>query len=146
MKRQDIREHVFRLLFRGEFFHREEMEEQLGLYFEALPEDEDSIDSDFTEADMSYIRDKYERIAGSLTEIDQRLERASKGWDIARMGKVELAVLRLAIYETLYDDDIPVGVAIDQAVELSKKYGQEESSSFVNGILGNIAGKAGKEA
>ena len=62
------------------------------------------------------------------------------------MGKVELAVLRLAVYETLYDDDIPVGVAIDQAVELSKKYGQEESSSFVNGILGNIAGKAGKEA
>ncbi len=146
MKRQDIREHVFRLLFRSEFFHQEEMEEQLGLYFEAMPDDDDSIDTDFTGADMSYIRDKYARITGCITEIDQRLEKASKGWDISRMGKVELAVLRLAVYETLYDDDIPVGVAIDQAVELSKKYGQEESSSFVNGILGNIAGKAGKEA
>lgn len=145
MKRQDIREHVFRMLFRSEFYPPEEMEEQLELYFEALPEDEDSIDTDFNGNDMSYIRDKYARITDCLTEIDQRLEKASRGWDISRMGRVELAVLRLAIYETLYDDDIPVGVAIDQAVELSKKYGPEESSSFVNGVLGNIAAKAGKE-
>jgi N utilization substance protein B len=146
MKRQDIREHVFRLLFRTEFYAGADMEDQLNLYFEALPEDDDRIDTDFTEADMDYIRDKFSRITDCLGVIDQKLDRAAKGWDITRMGKVELAVLRLAVYEALYDDDIPVGVAIDQAVELSKKYGQEESSSFVNGILGNIAGKAGKEA
>ena len=139
MKRQDVREHVFRLLFRIEFLEPSEMEMQPPLYFEAPKEEDDSIDGNIAEADRLYISQKYEGIRARLSEIDDILREASKGWDINRIGKVELTILRLASYEVLFDDDIPTGVAIDQAVELAKKYGQEESSAFVNGILGNIA-------
>ena len=74
-----------------------------------------------------------------LPEIDAKIDNAAKGWSISRIGKVELSVLRLAVYEMLYDEDIPVGVAIDEAVELSKRFGQESSGPFVNGILATLA-------
>ena len=57
---------------------------------------------------------------------------------LTRIGKVELTILRLAIYEALYDDDVPAGVAINEAIELAKKYGGDDSPSFVNGILGKL--------
>ena len=68
-------------------------------------------------------------------EIDAQLSGKMKGWTIERIGKVELALLRLGIYELEYDDDIPDGVAIAEAVELAKKFGSENSGSFVNGVL-----------
>ena len=60
----------------------------------------------------------------------------AKGWKTGRMGKAELAILRLAVYEMKYDEDVPVKVAINEAVELAKKFGGDESPAFVNGILG----------
>ena len=62
----------------------------------------------------------------------------TRGWKTARMGKVDLTLLRLAVYEIKFEDDIPTGVAINEAVELAKKYGTDDSSSFVNGILAKI--------
>lgn len=140
MTRSLIREHLFKLLFRIEFNAPDDMPEQVKLYFEdACPEEEyDSTGSDIPEKDAGYIRDKYERILEHLPEIDEKIDKAAKGWSLSRIGKVELSVLRLAIYEILYDDDIPVGVAIDEAVELSKKFGQESSGPFVNGILASM--------
>ncbi len=73
-----------------------------------------------------------------IHEIDRLIEENTVGWDTARMGKVELAVLRLGIYEMRYDEDIPAGVAIDEAVEIAKKYGQDNSGGFVNAILAKI--------
>ena len=61
------------------------------------------------------------------------------GWTIERIGKVELTILRLAVFEIKYDDEVPVSVAINEAVELAKKYGQNDSSSFVNGVLAKLA-------
>ena len=63
----------------------------------------------------------------------------TEGWDTTRIGKVELTVLRLAVFEMKFDDEVPVNVAIDEAVEIAKKYGQENSGAFVNAILGKIA-------
>lgn len=74
-----------------------------------------------------------------LSDIDARIDSFSHKWSRERISRVSLAVLRLAIYEMLYDDDTPVSVAINEAVELAKKYGGEEDSSFVNGILGSIS-------
>ena len=74
-----------------------------------------------------------------LDSIDQALNEKVQGWDTGRMGKVDLTILRLAVYEMLYDDDIPTGVAINEAVELAKKFGQDSSSSFVNGVLARFA-------
>ncbi|MCR5672705.1 MAG: transcription antitermination factor NusB [Lachnospiraceae bacterium] len=142
MTRSLVREHLFKLLFRIEFNTIQDMPEQIRLYFEDGLPDEDlkSTGSDVPEADREYIKNKYDRIVEHLPEIDEKIDKAAKGWSISRIGKVELAVLRLAIYEMLYDEDIPVGVAIDEAVELSKRFGQESSGPFVNGILATLAG------
>ena len=141
MTRSLIREHLFKLLFRIEFNRPEDMPDQVRLYFEDdLAEDDNkSTGADIPDKDAEYIRQKYERIIEHLDELDEKIDNAAKGWSISRIGKVELTVLRLGAYEMLYDDDIPVGVAIDEAVELSKKFGQDNSGSFVNGILATLA-------
>ncbi len=74
-----------------------------------------------------------------LNEIDQRIDAYSHKWSRDRISRVSLAVLRLAIYEMLYEDSTPVSVAINEAVELAKRYGGEEDASFINGILGSIS-------
>ncbi len=141
MTRSLIREHLFKLLFRVEFVGTEDMPEQVRLYFEddSPEEDQGGCGSDIPEEDAQYIRTKYERIREKLPKIDEMIDGSANGWSLARIGKVELTILRLAAYEMLYDEDIPVGVAIDEAVELSKKFGQESSGSFVNGILATLA-------
>ena len=143
MTRSLVREHLFKLLFRIEFNTPEDMPEQVRLYFEDGIADADegykSTGSDVPDEDRQYISDKYEKILEHLSEIDDKIDKAAKGWSISRIGKVELSVLRLAVYEMLYDEDIPVGVAIDEAVELSKRFGQESSGPFVNGILATLA-------
>ncbi len=142
MTRTKIREHLFRLLFRIEFNQPEDMPEQVGLYFEdGFAEDElDSTGSDIPDKDRQYMTAKYDGIVSRLGELDEKIDSAAKGWSLERIGKVELTALRLGLYEMLYDDDIPVSVAIDEAVELAKRYGQDSSAAFVNGILANFAG------
>ena len=140
MKRRELREHIFELLFRVEFNERDEMPEQMRLFFESLPE--------LSPEDQAYMQKKYERIMEKLPEIDRLLGETAEGWKVSRMGKTDLTVLRLAVYEMEFDEDVPVGVAVNEAVELSKKFGGDGSPAFVNGILGKIgkmeAAKAGK--
>ena len=130
--RSAIREHVFVLLFESLFNSSEEMEAQSVNYFDGLekPVDDESI---------SYIEQRFHSIEEKLPEIDALIEEKSVGWKIGRMGKVELSVIRLAVYEIMFDDDVPAGVAINEAVELSKKYGQDQAGAFVNGILAKFA-------
>lgn len=130
MKRRELREHIFELLFRVEFNDREEMPEQMRLFFEGLPE--------LSREDQIYMQKKYEQIMDKLPEIDSLLGETAEGWKVSRMGKTELAILRLAVYEMTFDADVPVGVAVNEAVELSKKFGGDGSPAFVNGILGKI--------
>lgn len=143
MKRSQIREQIFKLLFRVEFNKAEDMGEQVELFMEnpTLDNDEDDYsDVTFTESEEAYILSKYDDIMSHLSELDEVIDNTSKGWKSDRVGKVELTILRLAIYEIKFDDDIPASVAIDQAVELAKKFGRDESYAFVNGILANVAG------
>ncbi|MBQ1173108.1 MAG: transcription antitermination factor NusB [Lachnospiraceae bacterium] len=127
MTRRNLRIQIFKLLFRVEFNQPEEMPEQMTLFFDT----EETID----EAAQAEIQEKYEAIAGKLSELDRMLNEKATGWTTARMGKVDLAILRLALYEILYDDKVPASVAINEAVEIAKKFGQDESPSFINGIL-----------
>ena len=131
MRRREQREHVFKLMFMTEFNSEEEMTEQLSLYFEGLGE--------LSEQDQEYMKKKYAHVKEHLEEIDAQLNSASRGWKTKRMSRVDLAALRLAVYEMEYDEDVPTGVAINEAVELAKMFGGEDSGSFVNGILGKIA-------
>ena len=135
MKRSELRENIFKLLFRVEFNEKEEMKEQIALYFAGIPlEGEKTI----SEKNQKYIQDKYHAIVEKLEEIDQEIERVSDGWQISRMGKVELTIIRLALYEIRYDEEVPTGVAINEAVELAKKFGGEDAPSFINGILAKM--------
>ena len=133
MTRRELREEIFKLLFMVEFYSKEEMAEQVKSYFEDFPEKK------ISEKDHAYIEEKYENICAVLPEIDEKIAGAAKGWKLERIGKSDLSILRLGVYEMLYDDDIPVGVAINEAVELAKSFGENESASFINGILGKLA-------
>jgi N utilization substance protein B len=123
------------MIFGYEFNSDAEMPEQMQLYFEQLDE-EDTVP---TEAEITYIRDKALAVILKTEEIDKLINDNTKGWKTSRMNKVDLSILRLAVYEMKWDDDIPEGVAIDQAVELAKKYSGDEGPSFVNGVLAKLA-------
>lgn len=131
MKRRELRQHIFEMLFRVEFNSKEEMEEQVQLFFQDLKEE-----NEVSAQDEAYILEKYNKIMELLPQLDEDINKAAEGWKTSRLGKVELTILRLAIYELKHDEDVPVGVAINEAVELAKQYGQDNSPAFINGILG----------
>ena len=131
MKRTELREHIFKVLFGVEFNAEQEMPEQLQLYFEQL--------EDAREKDLDYIRTKSSKIAEKIAEIDSLINEHTSGWKTSRMNKVDLTILRLAVYEMKWDEDVPTGVAIDEAVELAKKYSSNEGPAFINAVLGKLA-------
>lgn len=135
MRRHELREQVFMLLFQVEFHSTEQMPKQIRLFLE-------NSENLTAEKDCESIRERCNTITEKIPEIDKLINENTEGWDTNRMGKVELTVLRLAVFELRFDDDIPEKVAIDEAVEIAKKYGQENSGGFVNAILAKIV-KAG---
>ena len=134
MRRHEQREQLFKLLFRVEFNSLDDMPEQVKLFFQ-----DDEIE--YTEEVVESIQDKYTKIQEKLSQIDSLLNEKAEGWNTERMGKVELAVLRIAVYEILFEEDIPDMVAINEAIEIAKKYGQEASGGFVNAILAKFIKK-----
>ena len=128
MSRRELREQIFKLIFRAEFYDKEELPEQEKLFFE-------DYELNMKPEDETYISEKSKKILEKLDEIDGMINQEAKGWTTERMGKIELTILRLAIYEIKFDEDVPAGVAINEAVEIAKKFGQEESAGFVNGVL-----------
>lgn len=130
MKRTEQREHIFKMLFGVEFNAGEDMPEQLELYFGQL--------EGAGEKDLDYIREKVQKIASKIEEIDALINEHTTRWKTSRMNKVDLTILRLAVYEMRWDEDVPTGVAIDEAVELAKKYSSEDGPSFVNGVLAKL--------
>ena len=127
MTRRELRENVFKMLFRVEFHEENEMHEQFGLF-------EDEIEN-VKEEDAAYINQKCNDIIAKIPEIDASVNESTTGWKTTRMGKVDLSIIRLAVYEMKYEDDIPEKVSINEAVELAKRYGTDDSPSFVNGVL-----------
>lgn len=130
MKRRELREHIFEILFRVEFMKEDDMDEQLELFFEDLAE--------ARPADVDYMKNKYTAVREKMPMIDSLIDEKSTGWKTSRMGKVELTILRLAVYEMMFDEDVPSTVAINEAVEIAKKFGGDDTPAFVNGILAKI--------
>ena len=122
MSRREIREQIFKMLFRVEFHSEKEYEEQMNLFIEE--------NEPIEKPDESYIEDKFNKIIAVLEEIDKIINES---------GKVDRTLIRLAVYEMKYEEDIPTGVAINEAVELAKKYGTDDSPAFINGVLAKIA-------
>lgn len=118
------------ILFRTEFHDLSELKTQAQLYLNDV--------EDITDKEREYISERSNRIIEALPEINAKIESISEGWKIERVGKVELAILRLGIFEMLFDEDIPTNVALNEAVELAKRYGGDSSPSFINGVLGKL--------
>lgn len=127
MTRRALRENIFKMLFRVEFHEADEMNDQLALFEEQL--------EGLKEADLAYIKEKTTEVIAHLKEIDDQINEKAIGWKTSRMGKVDLSIIRLAIYEIQHDDEVPKKVAINEAVELAKKFGTDESPAFINGVL-----------
>ena len=142
MTRHLLREHCFKILFGLDFYADEEIKVQTDNYFESpsLEDEDDELihDANFSDGDIEYIKSKAMLVMDNKSEIDKIISELSQGWKLERIGRVERNILRLAIAEMKYDDDIPVSVAINEAVELAKAYGRDESYSFVNAILSKV--------
>ena len=132
MTRRELRDHLIKMLYMREFHDRDEIEEQNRLYL--------SLVAGITDDDISdEILGRYGQVVEKLGSIDSIIARVAKGWKLSRIGKMDLNILRLAAFEILYDDDVPDKVAVNEAVELAKEYGCNESSyGFVNGILSSL--------
>ena len=131
MTRRQLRENVFKMLFRVEFHDDKELPEQLILF-------EDELEP-ISEDEKIYMTNKYKDIYAHIEELDAAINEVSKGWKTIRMGKGDLTLIRLAVYEIRFEEEIPVKVSINEAVELAKKYGTDDSPAFVNGILAKFA-------
>ncbi len=131
MNRREIREQIFKMLFQTEFYEEAEMEEQIGLFMEELAE--------ANEGKRAYMEQKLREIYKRREEIDALINEKATGWKTNRMAKVDLALIRLAVYEIRFEEEIPTGVAINEAVELAKIYSSDGAPSFVNGVLAKLA-------
>ncbi len=135
---------VFMLYLSG-FYEKEEIPSQIDLYLsEELKVSKDNASGDEiggsdNSDEIKWLKDRFDRINEKLGLIDPMIAAVSDGWKLNRMGKTDLAILRIAVYELFYDDSIPAAVAIDEAVKLAGEYGGESSSPvFINGILGKL--------
>lgn len=146
MTRRELREHCFKMLFSADFYPAEEAGAQIEHYFQ-VPEEDDTTPEgtseilhnvEMSEADSSFLKERTEKIMKLIPELDEKINSVAEGWKTKRMGKVELTILRLAVFEMKYDQEIPEKVAINEAVELAKKFGGKDSSAFINGILAKL--------
>lgn len=138
------------MLFSADFYPtQEEAIAQLDQYFQS-PEEDDVDQEGVREVlhkvelkaeDSEYLQARTAKIIDKIPEIDSELNEVAAGWKTKRMGKVELTILRLALFEMLHDETIPEKVSINEAVELAKKFGGNDSPAFVNGILARFIGK-----
>ena len=130
MNRTEMREIAFKLVYSMEIQKVENKEEQIDLYFES-----NGIEDEKT---RKYVKDAIDGIDKNEKDIIENIEKNLKqDWKISRISKMDLSILKLAIYEIKYTD-VPYKVAINEAVELAKKYGEDKSKNFVNGILASV--------
>lgn len=133
MLRSQVREEIFKILFRFPFVPKSEMVEQIDFSMEEL--------EGKSEDNKEYIRNKVNGIMEHMDRIDEIISECCEGWNLNRIGKAEIAIMRIAVYEMLFEEDVPNKVAINEAIELSKIYCDEDAKGFVNAVLGKVAKK-----
>lgn len=134
MSRKLAREITFKVVFSSNFQNKIEEVENL---IENLANDNE-LSEEVTTEDRKYIEEVSFGILKMTEDLDAQIEKYLKGWTMDRIGKTDLAILRLAIYEILYRDDIPYKVSINEAVELAKLFCDDASPAFINGVLAGV--------
>lgn len=129
MGRRASREAAMKLLYQLEI-QKNDKNEQIDMALE---------DDNLTDNDKKYIRSVIEGVNEKVILIDSIIEKKSMGWKISRLSKIDLSILRIGIYEILYRDDIPYSVTVNEAVELAKKYSNEDAGAYVNGLLAKVS-------
>lgn len=130
MLRSQVREEIFKILFRAPFMESTEMEEQIEFSLEEL--------EGKSEENQTYINNKVHAVLDHIKELDDKIESCCEGWTIGRIGKAEISIMRIAVYEIMFEEEVPDSVAINEAVELSKIYCDEDAKSFINAVLGKV--------
>ena len=143
MKRGDARELAVHLIY-GRIFTGEEPEQVVSTrlqkeYYEQLSAENEVYSDRPSRAQLRYIDGVVSGVANREEELNAQIRKYSIGWDISRISKLARCVLQLAIYEILYIEDVPTGVAVSEAVRIAKKYDGDDTGAFVNGILGSFA-------
>ncbi|SES66513.1 MULTISPECIES: transcription antitermination factor NusB [unclassified Pseudobutyrivibrio] len=139
MNRHEIRKEVFKAVFMNEFHDAEDMDSVISTFLGGRDnaEAEDLAKNNKTAEDEEYIKTKSEDIIAKLPEIDELINKSVDGWKTTRMAKVDLTLIRLALYEIKFEN-LPVGVAINEAVSLADEFGTDSSAGFVNGALAKL--------
>lgn len=135
MGRKQAREGAMKLLFQMEL-NKDFSDEALNVFLDNFT---------FDEMETKYIKESIYCIKENLDVIDNYIENNLEGWAIYRLAKVDLAVLRIAIYEILYRKDIPIEVSINEAIEIVKKFSNEDAFKFINGVLGGFVRSLDKD-
>ncbi len=136
MGRKAARKHAFCIVYQMKFHKDFEPDAACELYF--------SEAEDVSKGDTEFILSEVAGVKDNLSRIDELITQNASGWSFDRLSSVDLAIMRLALFEILYKDDIPTSVSINEAVELAKVYGEDDSPAFINGILGTIANAPNK--
>ena len=132
MNKHEMREQVFKIIFGIGFHEGDDLQTLIDNYLD------DSYDFELKESDRRKIAEKALAVGEKIPELDRQINEVAEGWKTNRMGKAELNILRLALYEIKYDDSVPVKVAINEAVKLSKEYCNDDTPAFINGMLANF--------
>lgn len=143
MTRGNARELAVHLIY-GRVFTGEEPEQVVSIrlnkeYYEHLGSENDVYADRPSRAQLRYIDRVVAGVANREENLNEQIQKFSIGWDITRISKLARCILQLAIYEILYVEDVPTGVAVSEAVRIAKKYDGDDTGSFVNGILGSFA-------
>lgn len=143
MTRSNARELAVHLIY-GREFTREEPHQVVSIrldkeYYAKLSQENQVYEDRPSRAQVAYIDNVVSGVANREEELNATIQQFSIGWDVSRISKLTRAIMQLAIFEILYVDDVPTGVAISEAVRLAKMYDGDDTGSFVNGILGSFA-------
>ena len=143
MTRANARELAVHLIYSREFTQEEPQQEvatRLEKEYYAKLADENQVYAERPcKYQMPYIDSVVTGVANRIDELNEKIQQFSIGWDVKRISRLTRAILQLAVFEILYMDDVPTGVAISEAVRLAKVYDGDEAGSFVNGILGSFS-------
>ena len=135
MSRRTARKHAFSLVYQLEFYTDIEPDKILNEY---------GKDHELTDGDREFIYQEISGVIQNINKIDIYITENLKSWKMDRLNTVDIAILRLAIYEILFAEDIPYSVSVNEAVELAKIYSSEEAPAFINGVLGSVVKSVGE--